>query len=71
MQAALEVTQDVSQLSKDAINQHGELGSAIGIGRSLATRLERRDTTDRILISFATAVFFLIVAYIWKSRIWG
>lgn len=71
MQAALEVTQEVSHLAKDAINQHGELDSVIGAGRSLITRLERRDTTDRILIGFATAVFFLIVAYIWKSRMWG
>lgn len=71
MQAALETTQDVSQLANDAIDKHGDLDSAISTGRSLVTRLERRDTTDRILIWFATAVFMLIVAYIWKSRLWG
>ena len=71
MQAALEVTQEVSQLTKDAMNQHGELDSVISTGRSLVTRLERRDTTDRLLIGFASAVFMLIVAYIWKTRLWG
>ena len=40
-------------------------------GRTLITRIERRDTTDRILIGFAAAVFVLIVAYIWKTRVLG
>ena len=71
MQAALQVTQEVSQLTHDAITQHGELGSGIQTGRSLVTRLERRDTTDRLLIIAATSVFFLIVAYVWKTRILG
>ncbi len=71
MQAALEVTQEVSQLANDAIGHHGELAAGIQTGRSLITRLERRDMTDRLLIGFATAVFFLIVAYIWKTRTIG
>ena len=40
-------------------------------GRTLITRIERRDTTDRILIGFAATVFVLIVAYIWKTRMLG
>lgn len=71
MLAALEVTQDVSQLARDAIVQHGALGAGVQTGRALVTRLERRDTTDRVLILAATSVFFLIVAYIWKARMVG
>lgn len=71
MQAALDATLDVSNLAATALTHQSELGSGIGVGRSLITRIERRDATDRILISFAAAVFALVVACIWKARVWG
>ena len=71
MQAAREATDETSDLMRDAAMRHEELSGQLGIGQGLVTRLERREMTDRILIGFATAVFFLIVLYVLKQRMWG
>lgn len=71
MQAARSEVDDVSGLMRDAAAQHKDLEGHLGIGRGLVTRLERREWTDRMLIGFATAVFFLIVLYILQQRLWG
>ena len=71
MQAAREEVEQVSGLMREASQEHQNLQGHLGVGRGLVTRLERRDFTDKMLIGFATAVFFLIVAYITKQRMWG
>ena len=71
MQAARSEVEEVSHLMADASGEHKNLESHLGIGRGLVRRLERREWTDRMLIGFATGVFFLIVLYVLKQRMWG
>merc|ERR1712029_14108 len=47
------------------------LGSIVGQSRRLITKYARRETTDKVLILFATAFFFAVVFYILRKRVLG
>lgn len=64
MQAARLETEETSKLQEDALQQHRSLEGGVQTGRRLVTRLARREQTDKMLLAFATAVFFLVVAYV-------
>ena len=43
----------------------------MGQSRRLITKYARRETTDKVLILFATAFFFAVVFYILRKRVLG
>jgi len=51
------------------LNRRWLLLGAMGAGKSLVTKLTRRETTDKILIWAAFSFFLLVVLYIVHKRL--
>jgi len=60
-----------SQNVTDIKDEFAGLGSIVGQSRRLITKYARRETTDKVLILFATAFFFAVVFYILRKRVLG
>ena len=60
-----------SQNVTDVKDEFAGLGSIVGQSRRLITKYARRETTDKVLILFATAFFFAVVFYILRKRVLG
>ena len=60
-----------SETVKETKDEYAGLGSIVGQSRRLITKYARRETTDKVLILFATAFFFAVVFYILRKRVLG
>ncbi|KAM9962663.1 hypothetical protein ACTFIW_007442 [Dictyostelium discoideum] len=57
-----------SKIVDKTVNQQKEYENITTEGKSLLTKLKRRDMTDKLLIWFGLIVFLLVVVYILKVR---
>ena len=57
-----------SETVKETKDEYAGLGSIVGQSRRLITKYARRETTDKVLILFATAFFFAVVFYIFRKK---
>lgn len=62
---------DSSSVLKDTSSEMEVMGSHIDISHRLVTKFGRRDVVDKILIFFGLVLFFSVVVYILKKRIFG
>jgi protein transport protein SEC20 len=59
-----------SKLLSSTHQEYEQLQSWLTISKSLLSKLKQRDVIDRILFTFAFLVYFLVVIYVVKKRIW-
>ena len=62
---------DSSSVLKDTSSEMEAMGSHIDISHRLIAKFGRRDVVDKILIFFGLVLFFSVVVYILKKRIFG
>jgi hypothetical protein len=54
---------------KDTYGEQKGYAAALKTGRGILTRLERRDRTDKWLMTAAISFFVLVMLYIFKKRV--
>jgi Sec20 len=65
------IVERTSNQLRSAMAEHENFSDSVRQSERLLTTRRRRDRTDSILLSAGVAFFFLVVAYIVKTRLFG
>lgn len=69
--SSLHLSVNSSSKIKETKTGMEEIGINIKVGQGLISKLDRRDITDKVLITLAVIFFFSVVLYIIRKRLIG